>query len=443
MELVKHETCQQYFQRRLSEGWKCISLEGHNAVLLSPEGIRRELDLRNDVETLRPNGIGDETSIPYQEPSSGAHWEKVDEASADENATYIRSDTTEHARDLFILPAHSVGSGTINSVTIYYRMRCWSGAAYGKPSQKSGITVTDGGEQSFPASFATKSQTYTENPATSSAYTWGEIDDLQIGVTLKQLTNSALCTQVYVEVDYTLGGETYEGVATLAGVGTLSVVGSFLVSGLVTLSGGGALVAIGGGTFTGRAALVGTGGLVALAATKMVARASLAGTGILSAVGGLLRTASVALAGLGTLIAIANLLRVNRVVLSGLGTLAVLGRGIFTTKTTLAGTGGLVTLAVAILVAKATLVGAGILSVISGSLRLVLITLSGLGTLSGTGQRVSMGTAALSGLGMLVAKAIMTYGRILEILNPTFSVGLTVTSGFSTGLTITPEFKGG
>ncbi len=27
MEVVKHETCLEYFRRRLREGWKCISLE--------------------------------------------------------------------------------------------------------------------------------------------------------------------------------------------------------------------------------------------------------------------------------------------------------------------------------------------------------------------------------------------------------------------------------
>ncbi|GAI05297.1 unnamed protein product, partial [marine sediment metagenome] len=75
MELVKHETCQEYFRRRLSEGWKCISLEGYNAVILSPEGIRRELDLRNDIETLRPNATGDLSQM-------GGRWDKVDEVDA-------------------------------------------------------------------------------------------------------------------------------------------------------------------------------------------------------------------------------------------------------------------------------------------------------------------------------------------------------------------------
>jgi len=83
------ETCQQYFDRRIKEGWKCISLEGHNAVLLSPDGIRREVDLRHDTETLRPNGAGDLTGIGYQSPSSTYHWDKVDEVIADDSTTYV------------------------------------------------------------------------------------------------------------------------------------------------------------------------------------------------------------------------------------------------------------------------------------------------------------------------------------------------------------------
>jgi hypothetical protein len=120
MEIVKRETCQEYFQRRLSEGWECISLEGHNAVLLSPDGIRKELDLRNDVLTLRPNAAGDETNISHQSPKSGEHWDKVDEATADDDSTKVTTLSRDYQRDLYNLPSSS-GSGTINKITVYVR----------------------------------------------------------------------------------------------------------------------------------------------------------------------------------------------------------------------------------------------------------------------------------------------------------------------------------
>ncbi|GAI80869.1 unnamed protein product, partial [marine sediment metagenome] len=125
MELVKHETCLQYFHRRLSEGWKCISLEGYNAVLLSPEGIRREIDLRNDILTLRPNEPGVSTQL-YKGGSSPAptNWEGVDEETPDEDVTYNYNNagpTPTTGKDLYNLPNHTTESGPINSVKVYHR----------------------------------------------------------------------------------------------------------------------------------------------------------------------------------------------------------------------------------------------------------------------------------------------------------------------------------
>ena len=41
------------------------------------------------IETLRPNAAGDETNIPIQVPSSGEHWDKIDEETSDEDSTYV------------------------------------------------------------------------------------------------------------------------------------------------------------------------------------------------------------------------------------------------------------------------------------------------------------------------------------------------------------------
>lgn len=161
----------------------------------------------SSTETLRPNAAGDETSITYQSPDSTYHWDKVDEAVADDNTTFVYTlYSASYKRDLYHLPAPS-GSGVINSITIYFCIRGdgvhW---AYARPSQKSGTTVTDGSEVSrYLATFYTFSQTYTSNPATGLSYTWDEIDNLQIGCQLKCLDadGGAVCTQVYVVIDYT------------------------------------------------------------------------------------------------------------------------------------------------------------------------------------------------------------------------------------------------
>lgn len=177
------------------------------------------------IETLRPNAAGDETNIHWQYPDSGSHYDKVDEVTPDEDATWIyESDKTTYYRDLYNLPAHSEGSGTINHITVYARAR-----NYATPSQaglkiamKSGSTVDEGSEETLTTSYVNYSKQWTTNPDTGSAWTWSEIDSLQIGVTLRGGHTAyylqTRCTQVWVEVDYTGAGAT-EKTSSDAGAG--------------------------------------------------------------------------------------------------------------------------------------------------------------------------------------------------------------------------------
>ena len=210
MQKVSRETCQQYVARRLSEGWRIAGRFRHTVYLSPPDGaFLRPVDLRNDVETLRPNAAGDETSIEAQYPASDEHWDKVDEEDADDNSTSVKTDAElGYHRDLYSLPASS-GSGTINSVKIYFRCKEYYENAHSnaKPSLKSDSTVTDGTEVELTADWETFSQQWDTNPADSQPWgdDWSVIDDLQIGVSLAVNTsnwNTAYCTQVYVEVDY-------------------------------------------------------------------------------------------------------------------------------------------------------------------------------------------------------------------------------------------------
>lgn len=213
--LVFRESCLQYFRRRLSEGWKCVSLEGYKAVLLSPWGFKRKIDLRNDVETLRPSGAGAETNCDIGGTVPAAtNWQSVDEAIADENTTYVVAPGSGWFRDLYNLPAHSVGIGTINKITLYFRVKTdgWADV-YG--AIRSDTTVTETALKDPAADFGANNWgTYTKewatNPADAGAWEWADIDALQIGVNLQgdpanRGTVLAYCTQVYVEVDYTPG----------------------------------------------------------------------------------------------------------------------------------------------------------------------------------------------------------------------------------------------
>jgi len=199
-----HETCQQYVARRLSEGWKVVWQSGYHLILSSPDGnTLRPVDLRNDVETLRPNAAGDVTQLT---PLSGTNFSNVDEVEADEDTTYVvnQTDATDKY-DLYNLPAHSVGSGTINFIKVYIRVRCltYNDYGYSRTKIKTGGTEYNGVSAYLINSYVTRNTQYSINPKTTVAWTWDDIDALQIGVRLDKDTYDARCTQVYVEVDYT------------------------------------------------------------------------------------------------------------------------------------------------------------------------------------------------------------------------------------------------
>lgn len=149
------------------------------------------------TETLRPNAAGDETTVEDQFPDSGSHWEKVDEASPDDD-TYVYGFT---GRDLYNLPASS-GSGTINFIKVYFRARDVYGTNTIKPSIKSDGIVTDGIGIDPSDTYATYSQQWNTNPADHQAWEWSDIDALQIGIWLAGLQTIVYCTQVYVVVDH-------------------------------------------------------------------------------------------------------------------------------------------------------------------------------------------------------------------------------------------------
>jgi len=221
MELVKRETCQEYFERRLREGWKCISLEGYNAVLLSPDGIRRELDLRNDVETLRPSGGSFATFGYYDGSYHGGlreeNWKQVDEVTADDDATFVYQAITAWSEDHYTFPAHSDGSGTINNIKVYCRMVGLGGTEQSKCLAYVNSVLYYGDVETLTTSWASYSKTWTKNPNTGLDWTWDNIDALIIGVALNNNNGTvAKCTQVYVEVDYTASGAT--SIKTVLGV---------------------------------------------------------------------------------------------------------------------------------------------------------------------------------------------------------------------------------
>jgi phage-related holin len=153
---------------------------------------------------LRPNAAGDVTGITVQYPNSTFHWDKVDEAVADDNSTLVSCDPEGDEYDLYNLPAHTDETGAVNSIKIYFR--CYRQNGKASPKLKTGGTEYTGTEVTVTSTWTTYSQTWATNPKTGVAWTWADIDALQIGIRIKGVIVSATsCTQVYVEVDYVSG----------------------------------------------------------------------------------------------------------------------------------------------------------------------------------------------------------------------------------------------
>jgi len=152
-------------------------------------------------EVLRPSGSGTSSQLT-DSPASGSNWQKVDEVSADGNSTYVHGNSSSWRRDSYATEDHSTGSGTIDSVVIHIMCRRQGGGnqrartslrVSGSYSNGSTINLNPVG------SFTDFSTTYDVSPATSSAWSWTEIDGMEIGVGIR---STARCTQVWAEVFY-------------------------------------------------------------------------------------------------------------------------------------------------------------------------------------------------------------------------------------------------
>lgn len=191
--------------------------------------------LKSYTLTIRPNATGDEANLTDY-PSAGDNYEKVDEETLDIN-DYVGTNNAAYLRDLYNLESHSDEAGTIGYVKVYAKARKGSMAGVSQCAKlviKSGTgegapdTVTEGEEETLTYYLGTGSEQWSTNPATGSAWTWDEIDNLQAGIALKRDNNNypSYCYQLYVEVvyysynsEYSLeSGHTFFGKSLLKGL---------------------------------------------------------------------------------------------------------------------------------------------------------------------------------------------------------------------------------
>ncbi|MCX6654140.1 MAG: PKD domain-containing protein, partial [Candidatus Bathyarchaeota archaeon] len=160
---------------------------------------------------LRPNAAGSTTENEAR-GSGSANWDRVDEVTADDGTTYVRGDVDNTRQtDTYNVPDQSL-TGTITNVRIYIRslenydrndVYAWTAIRIGTGSIQYGTQI---GTTTSWTNYYTDYATKTGNLG-SGAWTWADINNLQIGVGLQSHNSSgtwryAECTQVWVVVEY-------------------------------------------------------------------------------------------------------------------------------------------------------------------------------------------------------------------------------------------------
>ena len=143
------------------------------------------------------------------------NYECIDEATLDESDYCYcgGSGSSQTLLDLYGFPDHSTESETINSVTVKaYAKKIIKGTDDNNVTIRMAIDIGGtgyfGSANNLTTSTALYSHTYSVNPATSSAWTWTNIDNLLAGDEMtsnridKNNYASSYCYQLWVEVDY-------------------------------------------------------------------------------------------------------------------------------------------------------------------------------------------------------------------------------------------------
>jgi len=150
---------------------------------------------------VRPTGSGSTISLlPW---GSLSNWQDVDETTPDDGSTYVWSLIGGFNNDTYATQDHGAATGTIDSVIITIRV-IKAGLSSGRTAHTLLVThgsTYSGADISLDAvsSFTTYSTRYTVNPSTGAAWTWAEIDAMEVGVGLKAWCE---CTQVYATIYY-------------------------------------------------------------------------------------------------------------------------------------------------------------------------------------------------------------------------------------------------
>jgi len=152
------------------------------------------ITLKQTISRLYTNFIpnADGCNIDFTPVGEANNWECVDDpvATPDEDVTYVHSTITDLQYDLYELPDHTTEDdvdNTINYVQVYARAKSHEHAQHEDGIFKIILTDNDcvdiykSSDKELTTDYATYDNTWTENPRTSTSWTWADVDNLQVG----------------------------------------------------------------------------------------------------------------------------------------------------------------------------------------------------------------------------------------------------------------------
>ena len=158
---------------------------------------------------LVPSADGDETTLSYPTPLTN-HWAQVHDSTQDGDTTRVSTEGAAEGtyRDLYNIPDHGSAVGTIKNLRIFWMLKRSGTGANARGAIKTNGTVYETSNLNpVVGSYRGYNHIWTTNPDTGLAWTWTEIDNLQVGVTLVShngyaALDDAYCTQIAIFIDY-------------------------------------------------------------------------------------------------------------------------------------------------------------------------------------------------------------------------------------------------
>ncbi|UCG00915.1 MAG: hypothetical protein JSW11_15015 [Candidatus Heimdallarchaeota archaeon] len=196
------------FNENKQEKYQSISELRNNSPIRSGEKRPSfSLESNFNLSVLKPVSNGTKSEIPSENPVGGIHWQLVSDIN---DSSYIIEDYSTATSYTETYQSQNISgiSGTINSVSLYIRVR--TSIAFTNARAWTVLRTYDKeyvGPLNEPlTSWNNYSTKYLINPNTSVNWTWDEVNTMEIGVMLRALPQQdreCWCSEVWAEVNYT------------------------------------------------------------------------------------------------------------------------------------------------------------------------------------------------------------------------------------------------